>query len=326
MHATHTLTFIGNKPGLHTGAGRDYCGQVIVDDLGIDPDLFPTPGGILIHPEMFAHVWQAREHDSNKGSFGEVVIVGGAAGMVGAPLLSARAALHCGAGRVYVGFISTPLLTDSQYPELMCREAKNCNFDGPVLVIGPGLGDSSAAEQLLEQALTQAQAMVIDADALNLIAVRPSLQALLLLRHERPVATIITPHPLEAARLLGTSAQQIQADRWESARALAKKFMTTVILKGSGTIVTAPDTPISINTSGNPALATAGTGDVLAGICGALLAQHLPATEAARLAVWLHGHAADQLVAQGTGPVGLSASELIPAVRACLNQITAIAQ
>lgn len=321
--ATHTLTFIGNKPGLHTGAGRDYCGHVEVADLAIERKLFPLPSAYLSHPQMFSHVLQARQQNSHKGSFGEVLIVGGATGMVGAPLLSARAALHCGAGRVYIGFIATAPLFDSQYPELMCRQAINCDFSKPVLVIGPGLGDSDEAELLLTRALNQAVAIVIDADALNLIAATPSLQALVLTRSDRNAPTIMTPHPLEAARLLGITAQEVQADRWQSAQTLAKKFKANIVLKGSGTVIAAPDTSISINTTGNPALATAGTGDVLAGICGAMLAQHVAATDAARIAVWLHGLAADKLVEQDIGPVGLSASELIPAIRTGLNRLIA---
>lgn len=321
--ATHTLTFIGNKPGLHTGAGRDYCGRVKVADLAIERTLFPLPGAYLSQPQMFFDILQKRQQDSHKGSFGEVLILGGATGMVGAPLLSARAAIHCGAGRVYVGFVATPPLFDNQYPELMCRQADKCDFSRSVLVIGPGLGDSEEAELLLMRALNQAIAIVIDADALNLIAAKHVLQAQVLDRFNRNAPTIMTPHPLEAARLLGITTQEVQADRWQSAQALVQKFKASIVLKGSGTVVAAPDTSISINTTGNPALATAGTGDVLAGICGALLAQQVTAPDAARIAVWLHGLAADKLVAQGVGPVGLSASELIPAIRTCLNQLIA---
>lgn len=133
----------------------------------------------------------------------------------------------------------------------------------------------------------------------------------------------MTPHPLEAARLMGVSSKQIQSDRWKSARDLAKKFNACIILKGAGTITANMNEPLCINTTGNPALATAGTGDVLAGICGALLAQHVCQADAARFAVWLHGAAADTLVTQGVGPIGLTASELIPAIRSCMNDFIA---
>jgi hydroxyethylthiazole kinase-like uncharacterized protein yjeF len=321
VRATHTITFIANKPGLHTGAGRDYAGSVTVANLQISSGFFPVPQAHLIDRSMFAEMFPARAHDSNKGSFGNVAVIGGAAGMTGAPLLSARAAIHCGAGRVYLGFVGASIGVDSLHPELMCRQASELDVRQHVVVIGPGLGDGAEAEAALSRALTDAPSIVIDADALNLIAIRPVLQKLLTERRQNGVASIITPHPLEAARLLALSTKQVQADRWRSAERLAQIFNATVILKGSGSIVATPDAPIYINSTGNPALATAGTGDVLAGICGALLAQGMTENHAATAAVWLHGLAADNLVEQGVGPVGLTASELIPAVRRSLNQL-----
>jgi len=133
--------------------------------------------------------------------------------------------------------------------------------------------------------------------------------------------SIITPHPLEAARLLDATTAEIQQDRPQAARLLARHFKSIAILKGAGTVIAFPDGEIVVNTTGNPALSTAGTGDVLSGLCGALLAQGWPATQAALAAVWMHGKAADQLVELGVGPVGLTASEVVPAVRALLNQI-----
>jgi hydroxyethylthiazole kinase-like uncharacterized protein yjeF len=321
VRASHTISFIANKPGLHTAAGKDFSGVVTVADLALDPHLLPAPCGYLSHSANFSGLTKPRPHDSHKGSFGNVVVLGGATGMVGAPVLAGRAALNCGAGRVSIGFIAPAPPLDVQQPELMCRPADDYDLSQAVLVIGPGLGDSSAAEHLLSKALEQAPAMVIDADALNLIAARPNLQIQVAARSARKMSTILTPHPLEAARLLGISSQQIQADRWRHAQTLAKKFKACVVLKGAGTVITQADTPFAINTTGNPALATAGTGDVLAGICGALLAQHIAPYDAARLAVWLHGRAADSLVEQGLGPVGLTASELIPVIRTCLNDL-----
>ncbi|MDO8702232.1 MAG: NAD(P)H-hydrate dehydratase [Undibacterium sp.] len=323
VHATHTITFIGNKPGLHTAGGKDFCGQVELADLGISPIFFPPPDAYLSHPHLFSTLVKPRQHDSNKGSYGDVWIIGGATGMAGAPLLAGRSAIHCGAGRVYVGFIGSPPLFDSQHPELMCRDANECAFSTSVVVIGPGLGDTAEAEQLLSRALSDAMSLVIDADALNLIAKKSALQTLVQARCARNAITIMTPHPLEAARLMGVSSKQIQSDRWKSARDLAKKFNACIILKGAGTITANMNEPLCINTNGNPALATAGTGDVLAGICGALLAQHVGQADAARFAVWLHGAAADMLVTQGVGPIGLTASELIPAIRSCMNDFIA---
>ncbi|MDY7537111.1 NAD(P)H-hydrate dehydratase [Undibacterium sp. RTI2.2] len=338
VRATHTITFIANKPGLYTAAGKDYAGIVKVADLGIEPSLYPTPQARLCHPATLMAALSPRRQDSHKGNFGDVFVIGGADGMAGAALLSSRAALHCGAGRVFIGSMAIPPLTyDPINPELMCRNADDVHFKNCAIVIGPGLGLSDKARLLLEQCLQEASAIVIDADALNLIANNGSLQLLAHARSgktgipaktalntsnkiDQTIRTILTPHPLEAARLLGISAEAVQADRLQSARKLMNKFNATVILKGSGTIIATPDEQIIINTSGNPALAAGGTGDVLAGICGALLAQGLTAQAAAGLAVWLHGKAADLLVEQGIGPVGLTASELIMMVRHCINR------
>jgi hydroxyethylthiazole kinase-like uncharacterized protein yjeF len=202
----------------------------------------------------------------------------------------------------------------------MCRAAHGADFDSAVTVAGPGLGDSDEAAHLLEAALASPQPLVADADALNLVAARPALAARL---RGRKAATILTPHPLEAARLLGVGVGAIGRDRLDSARRIAAGLHAIVILKGSGTVIAAPDGAIVINPTGNPALATAGTGDVLAGLCGALLALGWPAWEAALGAVWLHGMAADVLVADGVGPIGLTAGELIPAIRTALNRLVA---
>jgi hydroxyethylthiazole kinase-like uncharacterized protein yjeF len=318
VRATHTVTFIGNKPGLHTAHGRDYAGQVQVAGLEIDERLFPAPYAQLNRIELFAHALLPRRHDSHKGSHGDVAVIGGAAGMAGAIILAARAAAKCGAGRVYAGFVEQPPAYDSGQPELMCRLAADLDFAKASLVIGPGLGTSRTAHDLLSQALSTSSAMVLDADALNLISTEPGLQHKLM---QRRGSTLLTPHPLEAARLLAKSSAQIQSDRVAAARELSRRFNATVILKGSGTIIAQSNGDAVINTTGNPGLATAGTGDVLAGICGALVAQHWPVWEAALCAVWLHGKAADLLVEQGVGPVGLTAGELIPYVRTSLNQL-----
>lgn len=320
IHATHTITFIGNKLGLHTATGKDIAGEVMVADLGIADNVFPSPHLYLSHPSLFRRTIKPRRHDSHKGSHGDVLIIGGAGGMTGAAILAARSALYCGAGRVYVGFIDDVPAYDHQHPELMCRPAGECDLSKGVVVIGPGLGTSTPAAQLLSKALTEASALVIDADALNLIAQMEDLRTLLVARQKNHRNTIITPHPLEAARLLGVSALEVQCDRITSANNLVAALNACVILKGAGTIIAAANEATFINSTGNPGLATAGTGDVLAGICAALLAQGAEQNDAARLAVWLHGLAADTLKKQGIGPTGMTASELIPAIRACLNE------
>lgn len=317
--ASHTITFIADKPGLHTCCGRDYAGKVQVASLDIESSFFMPAHAQLNDIKLFSSALRRRTHNSHKGSYGDVAVIGGAHGMGGAPILAGRAAIQCGAGRVFAVFACAAPAFDSSQPELMCRDADAFDFSSALLVVGPGLGMSRDAHDLLAKALTSTLPLVVDADGLNLIAAEPGLKYRLA---QRRVATLLTPHPLEAARLLGISSAEVQADRLGTARKLARECNAVIALKGSGTVIARPDGDVIVNTTGNPALATAGAGDVLSGICGALLAQHWPAWEAAAAAVWLHGHAADALVAKGIGPIGLTASELIPEVRAALNQAT----
>lgn len=318
--ATHTVTFIGDKPGLHTYAGRDYAGEVMVARLGIDEAMLPGASIHLNEPPMFELAFVPRLHASHKGSFGDVAVVGGAHGMAGAPILAARAALFSGAGRVYVASIDHGPAYDNVQPELMFRDAATHNFAGSTVVAGPGMGDSATAIRILAKVLDGESQLVLDADAINLIAASPDLQSRLSARH---ASSILTPHPLEAARLLGVTAGVVQGDRLEAAREIAARFDAYVVLKGSGTVIAMPDGEAAINPTGNPGLASAGTGDVLAGLCGSLLAQGWPARDAALAAVWMHGEAADRLVAQGVGPIGLTAGELPAAIRAVLNRMVA---
>lgn len=319
IRATHTITFIADKPGLHTLDGRDHAGEVHVADLDIDDKYFKPAHAHLNGIESFAGFLNQRPHNSHKGSYGDVIIAGGAHGMSGAPILAARAAIKCGAGRVFAAFIDNAPAYDTTQPELMCRQVSDMDFSARVTVVGPGLGTSRPAHDLLAKVLHSQSSLVLDADALNLIASEPGLQQKLA---QRNGAVVMTPHPLEAARLLQASTQEVQSDRLAAARELAHRFNAIAILKGSGSIIARPDGEVMINTTGNPALATAGTGDVLAGICGALLAQSFSPWSAALAATWLHGQAADVLVSQGIGPIGMTASELIPAVRTLLNQLT----
>jgi len=200
----------------------------------------------------------------------------------------------------------------------MFRQADDFDFFGRTVVIGPGMGDSVGAIRLLAKALDSDCPLVIDADALSLIGASPDMQARLA---QRAAPSVLTPHPLEAARLLGMTAAVVQADRLEAAREIALRMQSTVILKGSGSVIARPDGDVVINPTGNAGLATAGSGDVLAGVCGALLAHGWPGWEAAIGAAWMHGAAADQLVKEGVGPIGLTAGELPPAVRSVLNRL-----
>lgn len=319
IRASHTLTFIGDKPGLHTHHGRDYAGQVQVAALDLNPAFFPATQLHLNHPFLFSPALHRRAHNSHKGTYGDVLILGGAQGMQGAAILSGRAALNSGAGRVLLGFIDAAPAFDPVQPELMCRQASELDFSAGIVVAGPGAGLSRQACDLIVRVMNNPVPLVLDADALNLAAGAPDLQKILA---QRTAATLLTPHPLEAARLLAISVKEVQADRLAAARQLAARLNAIVILKGAGTVIADSKGEAVINSTGNPALATAGSGDVLAGLCGALLAQKTAPWQAALAAVWLHGKAADQLVADGYGPAGLTAGELIPAIRTALNRIT----
>lgn len=305
-----TVTFLGDKPGLHTGAGIDAAGSVHVDGLGI----VAAAGDLhLVAPADFADIARPRRRDTHKGSFGSVLVIGGGPGMVGAPLLAARAALRLGAGRVYVDCIGAPeVRLDPLQPELMFRpyatlEAIEC------AVVGCGLGTDAGARAALAWAIARPHALVIDADALNLLATDASLRESLL---QRAAVTVLTPHPLEAARLLAISANDVQADRIGAARRLAREYRAIVVLKGAGSVLAAPDGSVAINPTGSPALATAGTGDVLAGMLGALLAQGFDPWQSALAATWLHGAAAD-----GMGDIGLVAGDVAPRAAEALRAL-----
>ncbi|HXA46977.1 MAG TPA: NAD(P)H-hydrate dehydratase, partial [Burkholderiaceae bacterium] len=257
VHATHTISFIADKPGLHTADGQDYAGKVTIDTLSIDPLLFTKPLAQLNDVSLFSKGLKRRLHNSHKGSYGDVVVVGGANGMAGACVLAARAASYCGAGRTFAAFIDQPPAYDSNHPELMFRNAQELDFAGKTLAAGPGLGQSEEAKNLLAKVLDARASLVLDADALNMIAHDASLRQQLIARAD---ATILTPHPLEAARLLGTTVATIQADRLLAARTLARDLNAIVILKGSGSVIAQAHGNVAINPTGNAALATAGSG------------------------------------------------------------------
>lgn len=284
-----------------------------------DPGLAIGAGdGTIITPQLFRTCLQPRARNSHKGSFGSVAILGGAPGMVGAALLAGRAALRLGAGRVYLGMLEKgALVVDPMQPELMLRTADEALGLATVLAIGPGLGQSSQAGELLARVIGRPLPRIIDADGLNLLAQSPSLQRECAVS---PVPTFITPHPAEAARLLGSTTDAVQADRPTAALRLAEQFNAHAALKGYGTVVATPNGRWFVNTGGNPGLASAGSGDVLTGMLAALLAQHWPPLEALLAAVHLHGAAADACVATGRGPIGLSAGELIDPARRILNE------
>ena len=295
-----TLSLLTLKPGLFTAQGRDACGEIWFDDLGaarsgIDQVSLAPTAWLLGAEEM---TQRPRRHDSHKGSYGDVAVIGGAAGMQGAALLAARAALHAGAGRVFVGMLGGGMVVDPMQPELMFREPASLDFKAQTVVCGCGGGD--AVRQVLPRVLSGSARLVLDADALNAIAQDATLQSLLQARAARAQPTILTPHPLEAARLLGLTTAQVQADRLQAAQTLADRFACAVILKGSGSIIASPGQIPAINPTGDARLATAGTGDVLAGICGSFLVQtsgadpQANARQAAQRACWIHGALASE--------------------------------
>lgn len=286
VRAGHTLSLLTLKPGLFTAGGRDAAGQVWFDDLAVE--LPRDPDAWLAGPPPA----RTRLHASHKGSYGDVAVIGGAPGMCGAALLAGSAALSCGAGRVYLALLDdTGLAVDVSQPELMMRRWDALELAAMTVACGCGGGD--AVRAVLPKVLSTAAGLVLDADALNAIAADSQLQLLLQARSRRQRPTVLTPHPLEAARLLGCDASHVQRDRLTAAGELVGRFGCVVVLKGSGSVIAGPGTPPSINPTGNARLATAGTGDVLAGMIAAHLAAGTPAFESAAGAAYLHGLAAD---------------------------------
>lgn len=290
VQASHTLSLLTLKPGLFTAQGRDAAGAIWFDNLGADTHTLDTVAPLArLNARPLACV---RQHATHKGSYGDVAVIGGATGMTGAALLAASAALHAGAGRVFVGLLDDDALkVDAQQPELMFRAFRSLDLSSMTLVCGCGGGP--VIQTVLREVLSAQSPVVIDADALNEIAKDSTLQAALSARRGQNVATVMTPHPLEAARLLAVNTPQIQGDRLDAAQALAQRFGCTVVLKGSGTVIACPEQTPVINITGNARLASAGTGDVLAGMVGAQLAAGQTAFDAACRAVYQHGHLAD---------------------------------
>lgn len=322
IRARWTLALLTLKPGLFTAAGRDHAGEVWFDDLGVEATAPTAWLGACSNPP--APGLPVRRHAHHKGSFGNLYVVGGAVGMQGALHLAAHAALTAGAGRVW----ASPLDPGWRppVPELMlCHAAWQMDaatLRGATIVCGCGGGDAVA--QTLPNLLAHVPRLLLDADALNAIAHDTALGRALHERAARGQHTVLTPHPLEAARLLGTSSATVQSDRLAAAQRLAEAWQAIVLLKGSGSIVAAPGRTPWINASGNAALATPGSGDVLAGWMGGLWARQAGADDGwhtARAAVWLHGHAADRMQQRhpAYARLPLRAGDLADAMAAALD-------
>lgn len=318
VRAHHTITFIGLKPGLLTLDGPDHCGEVHVEGLDFDVPERSAPGGWLIPESVLRQVLSPRPRNSHKGTFGTVGIIGGAPGMAGAALLSGRAALKLGAGKVRIGLLADAPAVDAGQPELMLRPAQDLlrMSELDCIACGPGLGQSQAAGHALSTVLDHAAPLVLDADALNLLAADRGMQKVLQARRS---PSLLTPHPAEAARLLDKTTGAIQSDRVAATLEIATRFNAAVVLKGSGSVCALAGGDWYVNATGNPGMASAGMGDVLTGILAALLAQGADAEIALLAGVYLHGAAADWLAVQGKGPVGMTASEVIDAARLLLN-------
>jgi len=301
VNASVTLSLLTLKPGLFTANGRDACG-----DIWLNPLEASSPCGACA--ELSATPARGeRLHNSHKGSYGDVAVVGGAHGMSGAAQLAASAALHSGAGRVYVTYLDTTgIHPPPSHPELMTRSMAEMDFCPITVVAGCGGGIAIASQ--LAHILQTSEKLVLDADALNAIANSPELQALTRTRTQE--STVMTPHPLEAARLLASTTHAVQADRLAAAKRLAQMFNCVVMLKGSGTIIAAPHKISHINPTGNARLASPGTGDVLAGLVGTLMAAGGNAFDAACDAAYRHGRVADLW----SGPGNLTADRLSTAL------------
>ena len=316
VRAAVTVTFLGMKLGLLTGAGPEYAGDIVLADLGISPDArgMIAPQALIMGDEMRAQLLPRRSRVAHKGMYGHVLVVGGEDGMGGAARMAGEAAARAGAGLVSVAVrAGNVAAVIADRPELMAKPVESAEAFEPLLagasvvVIGPGLGQSDWAQALWARTLEWEGPKVVDADALHLLARRPS----------RRDDWILTPHPGEAGRLLGVDTRAIQNDRPGTARELQRRLGGIVALKGAGTLVCAGKAPLQVCTAGNAGMASGGMGDVLSGVVGGLLAQGVPLHEACVLGVYLHARAGD--LAAGAGERGMLASDLFPWLRALVN-------
>ena len=315
VNALVTLTFIGIKQGLLTGRGPAVCGELVLANLDVPDTAYAgvKPAAERLHLNELLPLLAPRAADAHKGDFGHVMVIGDDTGFGGAALMAAEAAARTGAGLVSVATRPEhiPAIL-ARRPEIMAcgvvsgQELEPLLARPTVLVVGPGLGRSPWSEQMLQQAVKTGLPLVLDADALNILAAGRVVPANL-----RRDNWLLTPHPAEAARLLGQTTAEVQADRFAAVRAIQAKYNASVILKGAGSLVASAQGPIGIVTDGNPGMATGGMGDVLCGILGGLVAQGLPIVDAARLGAVIHACAAD-LAAGEHGQRSLLATDLIP--------------
>lgn len=318
VHADITATFIGGKQGLFTGKAKEFCGEVKCDDLNLPKEIFAkitSKTCLLDYTTLARELLPKRSKAAHKGEFGHVVVIGGDFGMPGAVRMSAEAAQRVGAGLVSViTRMQHTAIVMSNRPELMCFGVEKLNDLDSLLkrashiVIGPGLGKSDWGKNLFDSILKTALPLLIDADALNFLAENPA-------KREN---WILTPHPGEAARLLKTTSQEVQKDRFTAARSIQKKYGGVCVLKGAGTLICDKNGFIGVCAAGNPGMASGGMGDILSGVIGGLLAQGLSISDAAKLGVVLHAAAGDEAAKDG-GERGLLATDLLLYLRRLSN-------
>ena len=314
VKADVTVSFIGLNQGLLTKYGPDCCGELIFNDLQIPSAVELKVPTTVKRLDIPSPIFKKRDKDSHKGLFGHVLIIGGDIGMSGAVRLASEAALRTGAGLVSLATrYAHASALNSTRPEIMCYPAERefeftaLIYKASVIAIGPGLGQSEWAATLFAAAINSDKTLVVDADALNLLSIEP---------HKRD-NWILTPHPGEAARLLGVTIEEVQADRFSAVRQIAEKFGGVVILKGNGSLICSEGL-IHLCDKGNPGMASGGMGDVLTGIIAGLLAQGFSLDDAAKVGVYLHASSGDT-AAKGAGERGLLASDLMPAIRRLVN-------
>ncbi len=316
--AAMTVSFIGLKQGFFTGAGVDHCGQMVFDDLRVPHDIYqqvPASSQRLEVCSTATRRLPPRPRNAHKGDFGHVVLIGGDAGMSGAILLAAQAAARAGAGKISIAtHPSHAAWLPLAQPELMCRgiqspvDLQPLLMQADALAIGPGLGQSDWAWMLFNAVIQQQKPLVVDADALNLLAKAPM----------KLTQAVLTPHAGEAARLLQSNTEQVQANRFVAARQLQDKFGGVCVLKGAGTLIADQQGRLSVCSAGNPGMASGGMGDLLTGVIAGLLAQGLELATATQLGVCLHAAAGDSAAQQGER--GLLASDLLPYLRRWVNE------
>ena len=317
VRAAVTLSFIARKQGLYTGDARDYCGNIKFSDLGVSQTILEKvmPSADLLQLHSCDRLLPKRSRTAHKGHYGHLLVVGGDYVYAGAVRLCGETAARSGAGLVSIA--TRPehaVVIPSGRPELMATGVSSVADmtalleQASVIAIGPGLGQSDWSAALLARVLDTRLPLVVDADALNLLSRAP-------VRRDN---WMLTPHPGEAARLLGTSVAEVESDRFAAASALQAKYGGVIVLKGSGTIIVDHAARVSVCAAGNPGMASGGMGDVLTGLIAGLLCQHLATADAARLGVCVHACAAD-MNAQQNGERGMLATDLLPVIRQLLN-------